>query len=239
VASIDYDATSDRSHRSSASDHATALCNALDAEEIGALHAVVGASYGGTVALAFCAREPDRAARLIVYGACHESAPIAAARRLLQRKVVELGIRAGLGHEALVIARGLAITTYSTTKAFDERFAATHPRERCDDIERFLADAGERFAANCTPERFLDLSESLDSDWIDARSISTPTTLIGVAEDAIVPAAKLRELAHLIGAECTLEIVSSRYGHDAFLDDIAAIAPIVSRALQTRLAIVP
>jgi homoserine O-acetyltransferase/O-succinyltransferase len=231
VASIDYHASSAEAGPLSSRDHALALCEALDAEGIDRLHAVVGASYGGTVALAFGALEPDRADHLIVYGAAHESAPIAAAHRILQRKVVELGIRAGLEREALVIARGLATTTYTTAEAFAGRFTAATPYERCDDIDEFLAAEGKRFASHCTPEKFLALSRSLDLDWIDPRSIRTPTTLIGVEEDALVPVSHLRLLADLIGAPCTLEIVNSRYGHDAFLDDPSVIASIVARVL--------
>jgi len=237
VASIDYRGPSNGSRAFSAYDQASALGRALDAEGIERVHAVVGASYGGTVALAFGVLEPDRADRLIVYGACHESTPITAARRILQRKVVELGLRTGCAEEALVIARGLAVTTYSTAEAFAELFDATDPRERCDGIDEFLVNEGERFAEHVTPERFLELSRSLDTDSIDARRIRTPTTLIGVAEDALVPVSQLRELGRLIGPACTLEIVSSRHGHDAFLNDPAVIAPIVTRALQTSLAI--
>ena len=80
VASIDYDIPSHASRRVTASDHAAALSRALYAEGIGSVHAVVGASYGGTVALAFGALDLDKADRLIVYGACHQSSAIAAAR---------------------------------------------------------------------------------------------------------------------------------------------------------------
>ena len=239
VASIDYNVPSNGSSRVSAWDHAAALARALDNEGIERIRGIVGASYGGTVALAFCALEPERADRLIVYGAAHESAPIATAHRVLQRKVVELGLRAGYGREALVIARGLAVTTYSTAKDFADQFRAADPGERCDAIDERLAEAGERFAEHMTPERFLDLSRSLDTDWIDPARIRTPTTLIGVVEDALVPLSQLRALASLIGPACTLEIVSSRHGHDAFLNDTASIAPIVSQALKTPLAIVP
>ena len=239
VVSIDYNASSNASRRVSAWDHAAALARALDNEGIERIRGIVGASYGGTVALAFCVLEPERADRLIVYGAAHESAPIATAHRALQRKVVELGLRAGYGREALVIARGLAITTYSTAKDFADQFRAVDPAERCRNIDERLAEAGEQFADHMTPERFLDLSRSLDTDWVDPTRIRTPTTLIGVVEDALVPLSQLRALESLIGSNCTLEIVSSRHGHDAFLNDIASIAPIVSRALKTPLAIVP
>ncbi|MEO8576517.1 MAG: alpha/beta fold hydrolase, partial [Gemmatimonadales bacterium] len=61
VASIDYDVSPVGSRPATASDHAALLGRALDAEGIDEVHAVVGASYGGTVALAFGARELDRA----------------------------------------------------------------------------------------------------------------------------------------------------------------------------------
>ena len=233
VASIDYHASPGNEFSLSCSDQAIALCRSLDAEGIPRVKAVVGASFGGTVALALGALEPERAEQLIVYGASHESAPIAGAHRLLQRKVVELGLSAGRGREALAIARGMAMTTYATADSFADRFGESSPRERSSSIDSFLLQEGERFAARCTPERFLDLSRSLDLDQIDPRNVRTPTTLIGVEEDGLVPISQLRLLAELIGERCTLETVSSRHGHDAFLNDAEVIAPIVKRLLES------
>ena len=218
-------------------DQASALIAALDDAGIGQLHAVVGASYGGMVALALAELDPSRVERLIVISSAHQSSAGATAQRSLQRKVVELGFRAGLQAEALVIARGMAMTTYSTPVELASRFRSEDPARRESEIDRFLTLAGVRFAERCAPERFLSLSRSLDLHWVDPRSITTDMTLIGVLEDALVPPSQLRELARDIGGLCELELVSSPYGHDAFLEDQSLFAPIVKRALTQPLGV--
>lgn len=236
IASIDY-GFSGETGPASASDQADDLARALDLEGISEVHAVIGASFGGTVALAFGAQEPERARRLIVYGAGHESAPAATAWRTLQRQIVELGIRANRGREALVLARGLALTTYSTREQHTRRFGTAEPGARFEAIAGYLNEEGERFASSVLPERFVEISRSIDLDRVDARRITAPTTLIGVEEDVLVPPCLLRHLAELIGPNCVLEIVSSPYGHDAFLEDPHCIAGIVASALAAAEAV--
>ena len=212
-------------------DQASALIDALHDAGIRQVHAAVGASYGGMVALALGELDPSRVERLIVISSAHQSSAAATAQRSLQRKVVELGFRAGLQTEALVIARGMAMTTYSTPVELASRFRSDDPVRRESEIDRFLTLAGVRFAERCAPERFLSLSRSLDLHSVDPRSITSDTTLIGVIEDALVPPSQLRDLAREISGSCELELVSSPCGHDAFLEDQSLIAPIVKRAL--------
>jgi homoserine O-acetyltransferase len=227
VASIDYEALS--THQ-----QASALIDALREAGIRGLHAVVGASYGGMVALALAELYPSLTERLIVIGAAHESTPSATAQRSLQRKVVELGFRAGLASEALGIARGMAVTTYSTAGDLENRFDFDDPVEREREIDRFLTLAGARFTSRCAPERFLGLSRSLDHHYVDPAAITCRTTVIGVIEDYLVPPSQLADLAARIAAPCELALVSSIHGHDAFLEDQQLIAPIVRRALLER-----
>ena len=231
VLSIDYRSTGKLGHAPTTYDQAVALSDALDLAGIDNLRAIVGASYGGMVALAFGAIAPQKVERLVVIGAAHESAPIATASRILQRRIVELGLKTGRGRQAQVIARGLAMTTYSSAEEFDNRFA--HAKEDgIKEIEEFLTNAGERFANHCTPERFLSLSHSLDLHRVTPEDISVPTTLIAVEEDALVPIAQARELAARISAPCDLVELKSQHGHDTFLLAPALIAPFVVRSLE-------
>jgi homoserine O-acetyltransferase len=232
VISMDY--LGDGDEALSTHHQAKALLDALDAEGIGRLHAVVGASYGGMVALSLAELYPSRMERLIIIGAAHESAPSAVAHRSLQRKVVELGFRAGLESEALGIARGMAMTTYSTHDQLESRFDFDDPIERELEIDRFLTLAGAQFASRCAPARFLALSHSLDRHFVNPSTITCRTTLIGVIEDYLVPPSQLRQLAANLGGPCDLALVSSIHGHDAFLEDHEVIAPIVTNALNAR-----
>lgn len=214
-------------------DQARAIAEALDDAGIQQLHAVVGASYGGMVALALASLDADRVERLIVIGAAHESSAFATAQRLLQRKIVELGIRTGAATEALEIARGCAMTTYSSPDEYALRNLSADAETRLDKLNRFLTLAGRQFAQRCSPERFLSLSRSLDLHCVDPQTIRCRTTLIGVEQDSLVPPSQLRELASRITGPCTLELVSSVCAHDTFLADHELIAPIVERALQS------
>ena len=240
VVGIDYLSVGRRNHPLSTHDQALALAAALDRASIPKVRAIVGASYGGMVALAFGAIAPERVEHLVVIGAAHESTPLATALRILQRRIVELGIATGRSREALVIARGLAMTTYASVEEFANRFGVLDRREasaRRDAIDTFLADAGESFAARCTPERFLALSQSLDLHKVKPEDIRVPTTLIAVEQDTLVPIAQVRELATRIAAPSRVIEISSGHGHDTFLNDPALLSPFVASCLETQAGI--
>lgn len=236
VFGIDYLTPRRKGRLFSTTDQAEALAAALDAAEIPRVHAIVGASYGGMVALAFAAAFPERVGRLVVIGAAHESAPMSTALRLLQRRIVALGVLAGCSEEALVIARGLAMTTYTTADDFAQRFgssAAGDPEHRCRAIGDYLRSHGERFAAACSPERFLALAESIDLHCVDPAALKVPATVIAVREDALVPISQARELAAALGPSCEFVELSSPHGHDFFLHDHSLLTPHVVRALAS------
>jgi len=234
VLSIDYLTPRQRGQPVTTHDQARALARALDAAEIDSVSAVVGASYGGMVALAFGAIAPSRADRLVVIAAAHESAPIATAIRLLQRRIVAFGILCGSAEEALVLARGVALSTYTSAEEFALRFSSSgssDPAERCRSIGDYLRASGERFAGTFSPQRFLALAESIDLHRVTPAEVRVPTTLIAVLEDTLVPVSQARELAASLGAPCRLVEISSLHGHDTFLNAPEVIAPHVASAL--------
>src|SRR5205823_6030535 len=143
-------------------EQALALARILRYWGIGRVHAIVGSSYGGMVALAFAERFGARVERLVVLSAAHESAPMSTALRTLQRRIVELGLETGRADEAMAIARGLAMTTYRTAAEFSGRFASAPVSLSSNDarfeVDEYLRDRGNRFAATVRPERFLALS---------------------------------------------------------------------------------
>ena len=82
-------------------DQAARIVAVLEELEIAQLHAVVGASYGGMVALALAERWPDIVARLVVISAAHAPHPMAVGLRAVQRRVVELGLETGRAADAM------------------------------------------------------------------------------------------------------------------------------------------
>lgn len=217
-------------------DQADALARVLDHLQVARVRAIVGASYGAMVALAFADRYPDRVEHLIVIGGAHASHPMTTARRALQRRMVEFGLDAGRATEGLALARALGITTYRSAAEFAERFTA--PPTLIGNgsahfpVERYLDHHGERFATQWRPARFLALSLSGDLHAIDPARVRTPSTLIAFDDDAIAPLAQMQELAARLGAPAELHTVAAPSGHDTFLTDPDLINPIITSTLQ-------
>ena len=218
----------------SAYDQADALAAVLQAENLGALHAIVGASYGGQIALAFAAHHPGRVGRLVVLCAADRTRPLATARRCVQRQLVREALARGDGPAGLKLARALAMTTYRSAAEFAERFAGPPVRDGgrfVFPVERYLFARGDDYVRRYRAECFLALSESIDLFEIDPALVRVPATLIAVHEDQLVPIADVRSLAERLGGPCRLVQFSSLYGHDAFLKEGEALQPIVERAL--------
>jgi homoserine O-acetyltransferase/O-succinyltransferase len=214
-------------------DQAAALAAVLDHLDVRGAHAIVGASYGGMVALAFAATHPGRVGRLVVLGAAHRTHPFATALRVIQRDIVRLGLRTGAATDALALARALAVTTYRTADEFAARFAAPVPPAGAAarfPVADYLDHQGRTFAASFAPEGFLCLSESIDLHAVDPAAVRVRTTLVAFEGDTLVPPAQVRSLAEALD-DAMLHVIPSRFGHDAFLKETAALAPIVSRAL--------
>lgn len=218
-------------------DQAAAIVALLDELRIGRLDAIIGASYGGMVGLALAERWPERVRRLVAISAAHEPHPMATALRSLQRQIVELGLDTGRDADAIRIARGLAMTTYRTAKEFSERFA-TGPTPGDDasatpefEVERYLRRAGERFARQMAPERFLALSLSADLHRVVPERIAVPTTLIAAQGDTLVPPAQMRALSRRLPNLARLVTLRTRRGHDAFLTDTGRLGRILTTTL--------
>ncbi len=235
VISIDYITSDNRSDAVTTDDQAEALAAALDQAGIRTVHAVVGASYGGMVALAFGVRFGVRAKRLIVISAAHESDPIATALRHLQRRVVALGTAVGRERDGLAIARGIAMTSYLTGRHFEDRIADCDRNDSRlieDRIGDYLKTCGEQFADKWTAERYNALSLSLDLHQIRPEDVTIPTTVIAVNGDRLVPVAQCRELARRLGDAGQIVEFDSIFGHDAFLGDSSRIGPFINELLR-------
>ena len=235
VLGVDYVSNESSTSSVTTIDQAEALATALDQAGIPSVHAVVGASYGGMVALAFGLKFGARAKRLIVISAAHESDPIATALRHLQRRVVALGSAVGRERDGLAIARGIAMTSYLTSRHFEDRIELCDRNDSRlveDRIGNYLKTRGEQFADKWTPERYNALSLSLDLHQICPEDVTVPTTVIAITGDRLVPVAQARELARRLGGPSQLIELDSSLGHDAFLGDSACIAQFVNELLR-------
>jgi len=219
-------------------DQAGLLLRLCDELGIDRLHAIVGASYGGMVALAFGSRHPERVGRLLVISAAHRTNPLATAWRSVERETVRFGLSHGDGAGGLRLARALAMATYRTREEFEQRFGGEPEIEGTRalfPVERYLLARGDDYARRFAPGSFMCLSESIDLHRVEPESISVPTTLVAVAEDQLVTLAEMRELeSRLVGPRRLYEI-HSLYGHDAFLKERAQLEGIFSRVLDSEM----
>lgn len=235
VLSFDYVAQTSDGRCARSSDQAHQLARVMDVAGVDKLQTIVGASYGGMVALCFAALYPHRVENLVVISAAHTSHPMATALRAMQRRVVELGISTDRGHDALMIARGIAMTTYRTAEEFADRFSARpdDARDESFPVEDYLMQCGERFAKTFTPARFISLSLSLDLHSVNPEEIQVPTTLVSIDTDTLVPPWQMRELASRLGGPSRLVELESRFGHDAFLKEPRAVSRVIAASLSS------
>ena len=217
-------------------DQAEALAATLDHLGVQRLHALVGASFGGMVSLAFAERYPERVERLIVIGAAHRTHPMTIALKAIQRRIVELGLDSGRTGDAMALARALAITTFRSEEEFQRRFrGAGEQRDGWAPVfpvESYLLHQGEKLARRFTPARFLALSLAGDLLDVDPARITARTTVVAIEGDRNVPRALVEELAARIAGPCDLVELSSGIGHDAFLKETDAVNRILRTALE-------
>jgi homoserine O-acetyltransferase len=214
-------------------DQAELLLRLLNHLGIKALRGIVGASYGGMVALAFAERYPDRVSQLVVLSAADRTHPMATAWRSVQRRIVRLARQLGVPRDGLVLARALAMSTYRSPEEFAARFAGS---PRATDagfvfpVEEYLIARGEDYAQRYEPDGFMSLSESIDLHRVDASRIFVPVTAVAVREDQLVPLGDMRAMAARL-PNARLHEMSSVFGHDAFLKEAEQLKPVFARAL--------
>lgn len=214
-------------------DQAEVLLRLLNYLGIKSLRAIIGASYGGMVALAFGERYPERVSQLLVISAADRPHPLATAWRCVQRQTVRLALECGREREGMQIARALAMTTYRSAEELAARFGSEPVREGGQvsfPVEQYLLARGAEFAARHTPESFLALSESIDLHRVDATRIFVPTTAVAVREDQLVPLCDMRALVARL-PHGRLHEISSLYGHDAFLKESDQWTTLFARSL--------
>jgi homoserine O-acetyltransferase len=218
-------------------DQGEALRHVVEFLGLGSLHAIVGASYGGMVALCFAARAPKLVGRIVVVSAADKAQVLSTAWRSVQRQIVREALARGDGASGLKLARALAMATYRSASEFETRFGATPVRDAARfrfPVESYLFARGDDYVQKYRAESFLALSESVDLHRVDARLIDTPATLVAVRQDQLVPLGDMQRLASHLKGPCRLIEIDSIFGHDAFLKESAALGSIIQQALSEK-----
>ncbi|RMH88637.1 homoserine O-succinyltransferase [Lysobacter pythonis] len=211
-------------------DQADALAAVIAALDLPRAHAFIGASYGAMVGLHFAACHAGKLGALVAISGGHRPHPWSSALRSVQRKIVTLGDD-GAG---LALARQLAMLSYRTPAEFAERFAAPvelrEARAVCP-AEDYLESCGQRVLARFDAASYVRLSQSIDLHRIEPERVRVPLSVIAVDSDLLVPREDLAELA-VRAPDAWLQVIASRYGHDAFLKETTAISAALTAALD-------
>ena len=216
-------------------DQARAMLAVMD--YLGIAHAAgfVGASYGAMVGMQLAVIAPHRVGGLLAISAAHRAHPFSSAQRALQRQAIELGERFGDPAAGVALARKFAILTYRSAAEFEGRFrdAPSVGTGRAKvSAEPYLDHQGDRHCRRMSAAAYRRLSESIDLHCIEPGNIAVPATFVAVESDALVPIADIARAA--TGAPLgRLVTIASRFGHDAFLKEDAAIAAILDTFLTS------
>ena len=219
-------------------DQADALAGIVRHLRLPRLHAIVGASYGGMVALCFAERYADLVNHIVILSAADKAQVLSTAWRSVQRQIVREAIARGDGAAGLKLARALAMATYRSAVEFQLRFGAAPIRNEDRfrfPIEDYLFARGDDYVQKYRAESFLVLSESIDLHHMDATLVHTPATLIAVREDQLVPFNDMQALSARLNGPRQLIEINSIFGHDAFLKEGAALTPIIKLALAEQM----
>lgn len=229
----------------------------LDHLGIDTIHAVLGGSMGGMRALEWALLEPDRVERLVLM-AC---GPAATAEQIALCHIQSASIRADAGFcggdyydappgegpwRGLAVARQLGQVTYRSREEFRERFGRDHQEGESPleggrfAIESYLEYQGEKLVDRFDANSYLVLSRAMDLHDVGRgrggipnalRSVRASAMVIGFDSDRLYHPDEQIALAELLPSAAPLALLSSEFGHDAFLLEIHQLAPLVAAAL--------
>lgn len=222
------------------------------------LHAVVGPSMGGMVALAYALQYPKEFDYLISISAATRALPFTIAMRSLQREIIRCDPNWKEGHyhsseepeHGMKLARKLGLVSYRAAEEWHQRFdraRISRDRRKGDpfeiefEVESYLDYNAQKFVGNFDANSYLYLSRAMD--WFDvadhggsvnaglAKICVKKALIIGVTTDILFPLEQQKEIAEgLIKSGRNVEFVAidSINGHDAFLVDRDHFAPVIS-----------
>jgi len=203
-----------------------AIAEALLGSGISHLHAIIGGSYGGQVALPLASASALQVQKLVLIAAAHRPHAAAVTLRKFQREFIQLAARADEPNLGIELARALAMFTYRSATALDQ----FHPQP--EHAYQYLRSRAKHLVEQ-QPERarslFDNFGPALDAFQFAPQRLHCPTLVIGFQSDFLVPPDLVQNFAELIPDCAGLHLFDSSYGHDGFIKDTHLYAKIVKR----------
>jgi homoserine O-acetyltransferase len=231
----------------------------LDHLGVERLRAVIGGSIGGMQAIQWAIDRPERVENCIAIGAAPLTAMGLALNHLQRLAIVNDAnwrngeYEAGEGPNAgLALARELAMISYKSEKLFAERFARNPNRSGEDplrslagryDIGGYLDYQGAIFTRRFDANSYLLITKAMDnfhpargyeSERAALERVRARVLLVGISSDWLFPPGEVKALAERmreVNAGVEYAELQSTHGHDGFLAEPDAFAPIVRKFL--------
>ncbi|WP_276071101.1 homoserine O-acetyltransferase MetX [Mycolicibacterium bacteremicum] len=237
-------------------DQVNADLAALAALGITRVAAVIGGSMGGARALEWIVGHPEtvRAGLVLAVGAR------ATADQIGTQSTQVAAIKAdpdwqggdyyGTGRTpaaGLEIARRIAHLTYRGEAELDSRFANEAQGDEDPTtggryaVQSYLEHQGGKLVSRFDAGTYVALTDALSSHDVGRGRGGVPAALAGCAvpvlvggitSDRLYPLRQQQELADLLPGCPGLSVVESIYGHDGFLVETDAVAPLIRRTLE-------
>ncbi len=232
----------------------------IDQLGIEKLRAVIGGSIGGMQAIQWAIDRPERVENCIAIGAAPLTAMGLALNHLQRLAIINDAnwrngdYESGAGPNAgLALARQLAMISYKSEKLFAERYARNPNRNGEDpllsfagryDIGGYLDYQGDLFTRRFDANSYLIITKAMDnfdpahgytSERAALERIRARVLLVGISSDWLFPPQEIEALGKRMseaGAEAEYAELHSTHGHDGFLAEPDAFAPIVRNFLN-------
>ncbi len=238
-------------------DQVTAELALADALGIGRWASVVGGSMGGMRALEWAVTVPHRVATLLLLacGAAASAEQIAWASAQLHAIRADPLHRGGDYYDAapgegphagLGVARRIAQISYRCEGELAERFGR---RPQVDEdplrggryaVESYLDHHATKLARRFDANTYVVLTEAMNSHDVGRgrggleaalAAVTARTIVAGIDSDRLYPLYQQQQLARAIAGVSAPRIVSSPYGHDSFLIEVAAVGQLLRELL--------
>jgi len=224
--------------------------------------AVIGGSMGAMQSLEWAVSYPDRVERFAVLAGPPISSADQIALNSVQSEAIRMdpafaggeyyGAEDGEGpHRGLALARRMALLNYRSPTELDDRFARSW-QSGLDPmggggrfaVESYLDFHGNKFTRRFDANSYLVLVDAMNSHDIGrdrdgiASALARATGLglvLGIDSDRLFPVPGQRTIARLLPNSLTGTdpvVISSPFGHDAFLIEDALVAPELARLLD-------
>lgn len=214
--------------------------------DIRSLALLIGGSLGGQQAVQWAVDQPEVVSRLALLATNARHSPWGIAFNESQRMAIASDASwklksAEAGLEGLKAARAIALLSYRTYQVYEQKQEDVDPRP----LDHFKASSyqeyqGQKLAGRFNAFSYWTLSKMMDAHDVGRGYASTiqalervqaKTLVIGIDSDILFPPAEQQFLARHI-PQAGLRLISSAYGHDGFLVEVAAVSEAVQELMS-------